>query len=201
MPHSHTREEREAQLALLALDLLSESEGAELRRHLEAGCAECEAGLRGYRAAAAALADSLVPREPRPELRERVLAAAVQTPGPQVWKRWDAQPATPLHVVRRGEGSWERVREGVEARRLFVDPGRDIVTMLVRMAPGARYVPHRHAGPEQCFVLEGDLRDENHEFHAGDFQCASEGTEHGAQWTTNGCLLLIVSSLHDQLLT
>jgi anti-sigma factor ChrR (cupin superfamily) len=72
--------------------------------------------------------------------------------------------------------------------------------MMIRMEAGAKWVPHRHAGPEQCFVLEGDLFDGESTYYAGDFQCAAPGSVHEAQSTVNGCLLLIVSSLNDQLL-
>jgi anti-sigma factor ChrR (cupin superfamily) len=105
-----------------------------------------------------------------------------------------------LHIVRSSDDVWEPVVAGVWAKRLYVDKQRDTVTMLVRMDPGASYVPHRHAGPEQCFVLEGDLQDGNVCVRAGDFQCAAEGTVHGAQRTESGCVLLIVSSLRDELL-
>lgn len=117
----------------------------------------------------------------------------------QVWKQWERSSGD-LHVVRDGEAEWQNVREGIRAKQLFVDPARDMATMLIRMEPGAAYVPHRHAGPEQCFVLEGDLHDGEQVYRKGDFQCAAEGSTHGVQWTEQGCTLLIVSSLHDQLI-
>ena len=116
------------------------------------------------------------------------------------WKQWSGAEHGSMHVVREGEGEWQRVREGVYAKQLYVDRTRDLVTMLVRMDPGAKYVPHRHAAPEQCFVLEGDLRDEGVVCRAGDFQVLAPGSVHGAQWTQDGCTVLIVSSLHDELL-
>jgi anti-sigma factor ChrR (cupin superfamily) len=119
---------------------------------------------------------------------------------PQVWKEWETGKRADLHTVRSGEGKWHTVRPGIHAKRLYVDRTRDLVTMLVRMEPGASYVPHRHKAPEQCFVLEGDIRDGPDLFHAGDFQCKETGSVHGAQTTENGCLVLIVSSLHDELL-
>jgi anti-sigma factor ChrR (cupin superfamily) len=103
-------------------------------------------------------------------------------------------------VVRAGEGEWQIVKDGVYAKQLYVDVERDRVTMLVRMDAGASYVPHRHAAPEQCFVLEGDIREGDDVFRAGDFQCVARGSTHGAQTTESGCLLLIVSSLHDELI-
>lgn len=189
---------------LHALALLSPEEAARFERHL-AACPACSAEVDSLRDAAGRIGLAAAPAAPPPGLRARVLEVAKRPPaptpaGPQVWKDWRPSSAEELLVVRRQTGDWETVKEGVQAKRLYVDPSRDAVTMLVRMNPGARYVPHRHAGPEQCFVLEGDLREGAHVFRAGDFQCAAPGSVHGVQWTESGCLLLIVSSLHDELL-
>jgi anti-sigma factor ChrR (cupin superfamily) len=126
--------------------------------------------------------------------------------GPQVWKTWTNKPdsgkaAVPgLFTLGAGEGVWEDVgMSGIKVKRLFVDPERDSVTMLVRMPAGVAYPRHRHAGPEQCYVIEGDLRVDNLAFFAGDYQCAEPDSIHGVQYTEGGCLLLIVSSLHDEL--
>ncbi|MGH7451978.1 MAG: cupin domain-containing protein [bacterium] len=126
--------------------------------------------------------------------------------GPQIWKTWSnksaaAKTALPgLIALRRDEGKWEEIGiSGIKVKRLFVDPERDSVTMLVRMPAGAAYPRHRHAGAEQCYVLEGDLRLDNLAFYAGDYQCAEPDSIHGIQYTEGGCLLLIVSSLHDEL--
>jgi anti-sigma factor ChrR (cupin superfamily) len=72
--------------------------------------------------------------------------------------------------------------------------------MLVRMAAGTTYPSHRHAGDEQCFVLDGDLHVGEIVLHSGDFQLAPEESEHGPQSTVGGCTLLIVSSRNDELL-
>ena len=83
---------------------------------------------------------------------------------------------------------------------LFVDRERDYVTMLVRMAPGTSYPCHRHGGAEECYVLQGDLHVAGQVLHSGDHQRADDASEHGVQSTEEGCLLLIVSSQHDELL-
>ncbi len=136
----------------------------------------------------------------------RQAAGKEKTVGPQVWKTWKNKPdsgkaALPgLFTLSAGEGAWEEVGiSGIKVKRLFVDPERDSVTMLVRMPAGAAYPRHRHAGPEQCYVIEGDLRVDNLAFFAGDYQCAEPNSFHGVQYTEQGCLLLIVSSLHDEL--
>lgn len=210
MHHTMTDELLEA-LALHAMDLLDPAAAAELEEHLSDGCELCLAQVLAFRETYAALAYAVPASAPDPGLREKILHRLDSvasddeksaTPGAsaQVWKAWTQQPEEEVHVVRSSEQHWENVRPGIWAKRLYVDAERDTVTMLVRMDPGASYIPHRHGGPEQCYVLEGDLRDGDLLVTAGDFQCAATGSVHGAQSTAGGCLLLIVSSLHDELL-
>ena len=195
MVHHRPTDELMEQLSLYALGLLERENAAEVEAHLRSGCSFCATELAELREAAA-LIGTIAAAAPPPELRERVMAIA----SPQVWKQWDSGPRADLHAVRANEGEWQTVRPGVHAKELYVDRERDQVTMLVRMDPGASYVPHRHKSPEQCFVLEGDIRDGDDVFHAGDFQCKETGSTHGAQTTERGCLVLIVSSLGDELL-
>jgi anti-sigma factor ChrR (cupin superfamily) len=68
------------------------------------------------------------------------------------------------------------------------------------MAPGAVYPAHRHAGPEHCYVLEGDLVFEDHVLNAGDYEVAAPSSDHSFVTTTRGCLLLLFSHVNDQLL-
>jgi quercetin dioxygenase-like cupin family protein len=184
--------------ALRSLDLLEGAEAEEFDRHIGEGCESCQAELASMREAAGSIALTAVAHDPPPHVRERLFGRMRN--GPQVWKSWDASLVRELHVVRAGEGEWQTVKDGVYAKQLYVDVEHDRVTMLVRMDPGASYVPHRHAAPEQCLVLEGDIREGDDVFRAGDFQCVAPGSTHGAQTTESGCLLLIVSSLHDELI-
>lgn len=194
MVHQEPAEEMAERLSLHALGLLDGDEAAAMEAHA-AQCAVCAEELRTLRQSAAAVSLTAEPFHPGPGVRERVLAI----PSPQVWRNWTPAPGD-LHVVREAEGEWQKVREGVWAKQLYVDRTRDMATMMVRMEPGSRYIPHRHAAPEQCFVLSGDIRDGVNVYHAGDFQCLAKGSVHGDQWTEGGCTLLIVSSLEDELL-
>lgn len=196
--HDSLTEDLREQLSLYVLRLLPESEQREIAEHLD-GCPVCREEVPVIEECLAMLGDLAPPVDPPPQLRNRILCAVAEAE-PQVWKQWDDSQPADLHVVRKGEGDWLPVCEGVSVRRLYVDRQRDSVTMLIRMEPGSSYDPHRHAGPEQCLVLEGDLFDGVREFRAGDFQVAAANTVHGVQSTRNGCLLFIVSSLHDELL-
>ncbi len=120
----------------------------------------------------------------------------------QVWKRWGGEGATPSwFTLRADEGSWEGTGvDGVSVRRLFVDATRQTVTMLVKMAAGTSYPSHRHGGAEECFVLDGDLHVGELVMRAGDYQRAEKESVHVVQSTERGCTLLIVSSLHDEII-
>jgi serine/threonine protein kinase len=87
------------------------------------------------------------------------------------------------------------IEYGRVARPEFVDEQNDHFTALVRMAP---YPRHIHRGPEECLVLEGDLRVCDTVLYPGDYQRAPTGTVQGVQSTDQGCLLLTTSSLTNE---
>jgi len=122
----------------------------------------------------------------------------------QVWKSWSPSAASKrdeLTFVRADSSAWQSTSvAGIEARQLFVDAAQDRATFLVRMAAGTAYPAHVHAGAEECFVLEGDLTVGDLTMNAGDYQRAERGSKHGVQSTQHGCVLLLVSSLSDELI-
>lgn len=210
---------------LSALGVLEFQDRERLARHLADGCAECEARLHECREIAADLAEeAAAPLEPRAAVRRELFARIdaaeagelekakpggvepepADEPSHQPWKGWsrdDASKAAGFLFKKFDEGAWEPTGvEGIEVRSLFVDPANNRMTALFRMAPGTTYIPHRHDGAEECYVVEGDLRVGDVVMHAGDYQHAAEGSIHGEQSTENGCVLLISSSMSDQLL-
>jgi anti-sigma factor ChrR (cupin superfamily) len=204
----HPDDEHLELAALHALGALPAGEARAFEDHLRL-CPECALEERAVREALAEEAKAGAVSPP-PALRARLLArlsrkSPDETHPPadaktQVWKRWERGGRKDLQVVRAGEGAWEpTAAPGVSVKPLSVDPERRYVTMLVRMQAGSSYPRHRHAGAEECFVLEGDLRVGDEVLHAGDYQRAEGGSLHGVQSTDNGCLLLIVSSQEDEL--
>jgi anti-sigma factor ChrR (cupin superfamily) len=210
-PHHQTGEEDLDRAALYALDALPERERAEYEAHLQ-DCPGCAEEALAFGRVASVLAHLAPQAEPPPRLKTRLFeaireaAGGAERPsarGPQVWKRWDADAApSGRFLLRAEEGEWEPTGlSGITVRRLFVDPAADRVSMLVRMAPGTAYLPHRHSGPEECYVLDGDLSVAGVRLHPGDYERAAPDSVHGIQSTEGGCLLLITSSLHDQILS
>lgn len=184
---------------------MNDEQCAAFEAHLAQGCAACETELRGFEPVAAGLFRGIVPVAPPLAVRDALLARMREASPParelQVWKRWAPDRANQALFTRRSdEGDWEPTSiAGVDIRRLFVDQERDRLTMLVRMAAGTAYPSHHHSGPEECYVLQGDLHVGEQVLHAGDYQRAAFGSHHGVQHTEGGCLLLIVSSLSDEI--
>jgi anti-sigma factor ChrR (cupin superfamily) len=209
------------QAALYVLGSLAETEAKRFEAH--AGrCPECASELEAMRRVVGDLARTVEPVPPPTRLRERILAAArsrtapaeaespdaaasatsaTSGPVPQVWRHWPTSSPDASVVVKAESGEWHELGDsGVRVKPLFVDPIEHMVTMLVRMDPGTRYPAHRHGGGEECYVITGDLAVGDRRLGPGDYQYSPDGSVHPIQATDGGCLLLIRSSQHDELL-
>lgn len=200
--------ETATQAALHALDALPATEAAAFEDRLRRGQPRASAEYHSFRLVADRLVEAAPPVAPPVGLKARLLASvAADGPAPhpeavQVWRRWTSPTAGDgVFTLRADETGWEKTDiDGIEVRNLFADRDRKCVTMLVRMAPGTAYPTHRHAGVEECLVLEGDLRvPPGRHLHAGDYQRAAGDSMHGVQSTDAGCLLFIISSTEDEL--
>ncbi len=205
MPHTRLTTGIRDRIGDYALGLLDSRHARAFAKHLQEGCSICETELRAVIETVSYFALSVPEIAPPPQLRERVLdevksVSDLNIYNPQVWKNWKNSGVEGPHVVRADEAGWKSVGlKGVTAKQLYVNPLQDSATMLVRMEPGATYPAHRHGGPEQCYVVEGDLT-QDVVLHAGDYVCAEANTIHPVSRTEHGCLLLIISSTHDDLI-
>jgi len=147
-----------------------------------------------FESVADTLALNVVPVVPRASLRERLLA--------RVEGHTDVRldPFKGLTFVKASEGAWQEIAPGVSAKVLFLDPVSRRATALVRMAPGSRYAPHRHAEAEELYVLEGGCFCGGRELTAGDYHRAEAETEHHDTSSDEGCLLLVISSPQNEML-
>lgn len=184
MQHLVIDDEQRAQAALYALGLLERETSVAFEQHVDA-CPVCRHEVRAfYEIGAQLAADAAL--EPPPALRERVLYAI-------------QEPPDEILIMRAGQGNWvDTPFRGVRVKPLYEDPQSRLVTQLVRLAPGARYPSHRHAAPEQCYVVEGDVKIGKDVFGPGDFSLAPAFTLHGEVSSVNGCLLVIVASPENE---
>ena len=74
---------------------------------------------------------------------------------------------SPSH--RPAKSEWEEVARGISCKLLATDSEKNRVSMLVRLAPGAEYPPHRHAGVEELYLLHGELIINNKKLYTGEY--------------------------------
>jgi anti-sigma factor ChrR (cupin superfamily) len=173
-------QEVEELAALYALGALGPAESGSFEKRLAAGCPVCRSAYQECRETVEALPLAAPEVAPRPEVRMRLMEriAGKATPA--------ASKATMGTLVRPGDTEWANAAPGVEIRPLL---GKK--TMLVRMAPGTYLPEHEHRYGEQCLVLEGSIRSDDMEAHAGDFTFMPAGSTHSQLFSESGCLLLI----------
>jgi anti-sigma factor ChrR (cupin superfamily) len=99
------------------------------------------------------------------------------------------------------EGEWQAMAPGVEAKVLNMDADRQRVTALVRMAPGSRYDDHRHTRTEELVVIEGSCYCGGKLLRKGDYHRAEAGSIHFNTYTDDGSLMLIITSVQNEMLT
>ena len=97
------------------------------------------------------------------------------------------------------EPEWEQVAPGIECKLLATDTERHRVSMLVRLARGASYPAHTHAGVEELHLLDGELWIDERKLFPGDYNYAAPGTGDQRVWSETGCTCVLVTSTKDVL--
>ena len=173
-----------------AAQALAASEVAAAEAHI-AACAECRRELESLRPVVdrfvAWPTDVLRPTASLPERLARRIAAERGT-----------QPMLPP-AQRWSEPEWEQVAPGIQCKLLATDTERHRVSMLVRLAPGASYPAHTHAGTEELHLLDGELWIDERKLLPGDYNYGAPGAGDDRVWSKTGCTCLLVTSLKDLL--
>jgi len=182
--------ERSELVCSYALQALPASEVAAAEAHI-ATCPDCRRELESLRRVTDRLVawptDVLRPTTClRGRLADRI---ADETGKPRV-----LPPALP-----RSEPEWERVAPGIECKLLASDAERHRVSMLVRLAPGASYPAHTHAGVEELHLLHGELWIDERKLVAGDYNYGAAGSADDRVWSETGCTCVLVTSTKDVL--
>lgn len=98
------------------------------------------------------------------------------------------------------EPEWKDVAPGISCKLLATDAERHRVSMLVRLAPGADYPPHTHAGVEELYLLDGELWIDDNKLYPGMCNRAEPGTGDKRVWSETGCTCVLITSTKDVLL-
>jgi anti-sigma factor ChrR (cupin superfamily) len=116
---------------------------------------------------------------------------------PQEAKNHEKLGPMASRVVHANDLEWEPIRyPGCAVKTLMVDPKAGLLTVLLKMEPGAELPDHEHALMEQTYMLEGRLVDREGpeaglEVGPGEFVYRPAGSRHSA-WTPEGGLMLAV---------
>jgi anti-sigma factor ChrR (cupin superfamily) len=94
---------------------------------------------------------------------------------------------------------WEKTRyPGVETKTLLVDRKTGLLTLLLKMAPGAKLPDHEHVEIEQTYVLEGSLVCPEGECKAGEFVWRPAGSRHEAWGGAQGGVMLAMFQIPNR---
>jgi len=171
-----------------ALDALPPGEAAAARAHID-HCADCQQELENLRPVIDRLAawptDIL---RPPASLQARLAERLGQETG-----------ARTVPPPRWSEPDWQEVAPGIQCKLLATDEDRRRVSMLVRLAPGAAYPPHTHAGLEELHLLDGELWIDERKLFPGDYNLGPQGASDEHVWSETGCTCLLVTSIEDVL--
>jgi hypothetical protein len=177
-------------VSLYALRALPASEMADAEARI-AACADCRGELEALRPVIGAFAAWPVDvLRPPASLWDRLAGRITSESG--------GEPM-PLPAEQRDEPAWEAVAPGISVNLLATDAGTDRISMLVRLAPGAAYPPHRHAGVEELYLLHGELLIDGRRLQPGDYHRAEAGTGDQRVWSETGCTCVLLTSLRDVL--
>jgi hypothetical protein len=177
-------------VSLYALQSLAASEIAAAEAHI-ASCPDCQRELESLRPVINRFVswptDVL---RPMTSLQERLALRIAEETG--------KQPVLPP-ARQWSEPEWEQVAPGIECKLLATDTERHRVSMLVRLAPGASYPAHTHAGAEELHLLDGELWIDGRKLVPGDYNYGAPGTGDERVWSETGCTCVLITSTKDVL--
>jgi anti-sigma factor ChrR (cupin superfamily) len=99
----------------------------------------------------------------------------------------------------RTDPEWEEAATGLTYKILAADRANDRISLLVRLAPGAEYPPHRHAGLEELYLLDGELWIDDTKLYPGEYNWAEGGSIDQRIWSEIGCTCVLLTSTRDVL--
>jgi len=197
-------EQQQEQAALCALGLLSAHEQEQF-----AGELQTNSELRELLWSLQRTADRVVVAgptvTPRPELKSKVLQRVRAAAAGEVEeKRPEAGvPPAGLQFSMAAETTgWKQLPiPGAWIKLLSLEPARGYAVLLGKLDAGVRYPAHINIGPEDFYILTGDLHVSGRALGPGDFHHAEAGSQHDENYSVEGCTLLAVLTVDDPLVS
>lgn len=188
-PNPHSQEDLDL-IFLYVLQALPRSEMSAVADHIS-GCERCHEEMKML----LPVVESFVawPNDllrPPQSLWDRLAQRIAEETG----KELDPTPAQIPNIPE-----WEEAAPGVSVQLLSTNAESQRVAMVVRLAPGSTYPPHRHAGVEELYLLAGVLIIDEKTLYPGDYVRADAGSIDHRVWTRTGCTCLLLTSTEDEI--
>ena len=197
-------EHQQEQAGLYALGALPEPEREAFEIELRA-----DVELRDFTRSLMRAADAIALSAPPVKLPEglkasvlrRIEAEVAQSAPAGISREPMANRALGLSFLMAAETTaWKQLPiSGAWIKLLSLERERGYAVLLGKLDPGTRYPAHMNAGPEDFYVLTGDLHIGATRLNGGDFHHADGGSWHEENWSENGCTLLAVLTVDDPL--
>jgi anti-sigma factor ChrR (cupin superfamily) len=195
-------EQQQEQAALFALGMLNEADQQRFAAEVRAD-AELREFLWSLQRTVDQVALSVPARTPPSALKEKLLGRIGAQPAPST-----AQSPSPSAAALAGlrflpgaeQAAWKPLPvRGAWIKLLSYEPERGYAVLLGKLDAGARYPAHTNAGPENFYILTGDLHVGDQVLGPGDFHHADAGSHHVENYSVEGCTLLAVLTTDDPL--
>ena len=197
-------EHQQEQAALYALGSFTPEEQEQFVTEVRAN-----SELREFLASLQRTADKLAFAAPRvalpPNLKAKVLARLGTRPSATISETTEV-PSPRAQGLRFLAGAassgWKQLPiAGAWIKVLSAQPDRGYAVLLGKLDPGVRYPAHINVGPEDFYVLTGDLHVGDRTLGPGDFHHADAGSAHQENYSVEGCTLLAVLTMDDPLVS
>ena len=192
-------EQQQEQASLYAVGAMNADERAAFEASVGTN-AELRQLVEDLQRTASLLAMSVPPVTPPSELRSKILARI----GAQ---DVDTQTAPPislpagLSILHSADAKgWKQLPiPGAWIKLLSLERERGYAVLMGKLEPGVQYPAHLNVGPEDFYILSGDLHIGDRRLNAGDFHHADAGSQHEVNHSVEGCTLLAVLTTNDPL--
>lgn len=189
-------ERQQEQASLYVLDALAAEERQAFEREL-AGDGELQQLVRSLRDSADLLALAVPRHQPPAGLKQNVLQRIEFLAPPP---RAGGVPSGFAFVTANDPSGWKPLPvPGAWVKLLSLERERGYAVLLGKLEPGVRYPAHTNAGPEDFYILTGDLHIGDRRLGPGDFHHAERGSRHEVNYSAEGCTLLAVLTTDDPL--
>ena len=194
-------EQQQEQASLYALGALNDAEQTAFESELR-GNEELRQLVRSLQRTADLVALSSPAQPLPPGLRAKVLQRIESADAGKSGVKKSLPPLIPglSFIDAPGARDWKPLPiPGTYIKLLSLEKERGYAVLMGKLDAGARYPAHINAGPEDFYILTGDLHIGNRRLGAGDFHHADGGSQHEENYSVEGCTLLAVLTVDDPL--